>query len=248
MTSAAENDADLLVFPECALTGYCYSSLEESLSVAERIPGPSTDDVAARCRELNVYVILGLLEEAEGRCYNALAFLGPEGLVGKYRKTHLPHLGVDRFVTPGDAHLEVYDTAIGRIGLNICFDVRFPEPARVLALKGAELIALPTNWPAGAESGPDFLVNTRAIENRVNYVAVDRVGEERGFHFIGRSKIVDYRGRTLAEASSDREEIIYGTLDLDPARDKHVVVIPGEYELPLFTGRRPELYATIVER
>jgi predicted amidohydrolase len=248
MTSAAENEVDLLVFPECALTGYCYSSLAESLSVAERIPGPSTDDVAARCRELNVYVIIGLLEEADGRCYNALAFLGPEGLVGKYRKTHLPYLGVDRFVTPGDAPLEVYDTAIGRIGLNICFDVRFPEPARVLALKGAELIALPTNWPVGAESGPDFLVNTRAIENRVNYVAVDRVGEERGFHFIGRSKIVDYRGRTIAEASSDREEIIYGTLDLDTARDKHVVVIPGEYELPLYTGRRPELYTAIVER
>jgi predicted amidohydrolase len=181
MDAAAENGADLLVLPECALTGYCFSSLEESLSVAESIPGPSTDDVAARCRELNVYAVLGLLEEADGRCYNALAFLGPEGLVGKYRKTHLPYLGVDRFVAPGDTPLDVYDTAIGRIGLNICFDVRFPEPARVLALNGADLIALPTNWPEGAESAPDYLVNARAIENRVNYVAANRVGAERGF-------------------------------------------------------------------
>jgi predicted amidohydrolase len=168
--------------------------------------------------------------------------------VGKYRKTHLPHLGVDRFVAPGDAPLDVYDTAIGRIGLNICFDVRFPEPARVLALNGADLIALPTNWPEGAESAPDYLVNARAIENRVTYVAVDREGAERGFRFIGRSKIVDYRGQTLAEASPDREAIIYDTLDLELARDKHVVVTPGEYELPLFTGRRPELYAALVER
>jgi len=243
--AAAGRGARLLVFPECSLTGYCYSSLDEALTVAEPIPGPSTRALSGLCRELGVYVVAGLLEVERGRCYNALAFVGPGGLVGKYRKIHLPRLGVDRFVTPGDRPFRVYRTEVGRVGVNICFDVRFPESARVMALQGAELIALPTNWPVGAEEVPEFVVNTRAYENRVNYVAVNRVGEERGFHFIGRSKIVDYAGKTLAEASASGEETIYAQVDLAGAREKHVVIIPDKFEMDLFEGRRPEFYGPL---
>ncbi|MCD6529182.1 carbon-nitrogen hydrolase family protein [Candidatus Bathyarchaeota archaeon] len=245
--TAARQGAKLLVFPECALTGYCFSSLDEGLSVAEAIPGPSTEAIASVCKELEVYVVMGLLEKSGNKCYNALAFVGPEGLIGSYRKIHLPYLGIDRFATPGNQPFRVYDTPVGRVGLNICFDVRFPESARVMALQGAEIIALPTNWPKGAESAPRFIVHTRAYENRVNYIAVDRVGMERGFRFIGQSKIVDYNGRTLAEADVSREEIIYADLDLKATREKRVVIIPGEFELPLFEGRRPEFYGLICE-
>jgi len=95
---------------------------------------------------------------------------------------------------------------------------------------------------------PEFVVNTRAYENRVNCVAVNRVGIERGFRFIGRSKIVDTSGRTLAEGGSEREEVLYAILDIGSARVKHVVIRPKEFELPLWAERRPEMYGAITRR
>ncbi len=240
--------AKLIVFPECALTGYCFTSRDEALVMAEPIPGWSIRTISALCKELEVYTVIGLLEKARNRLYNAIAFVGPAGLVGKYRKIHLPYLGVDRFADHGDKPFRVYETPVGNVGLNICFDLRFPESSRIMALNGAEIVALPTNWPEGAENSPKFYVNTRASENRVNYVAVNRVGSERGFNFIGQSKIVDPNGLTLVEARSDKEEIVYADLDLGAAREKRVVIRPGEYELPLWDERRPELYGVIARR
>lgn len=245
--TAAENGAKLLIFPECSLTGYCFSSLDEAFPIAESIPGPCTEAIVRLCKELDVYSVVGLLEKDGKKIYNALVFAGPRGLVGKYRKIHLPYLGIDRFVTHGDQHFPVFETRVGRVGVNICFDVRFPESARVMALQGAEIIALPTNWPVGAEGVPQYVINTRAYENRVNYIAVNRVGTERGFRFIGQSKIVDYAGRTISEADALTEEIIYADLDLKRTRNKRVVIVQGEFELPLFEERRPEFYNKITE-
>jgi len=244
---ASGEGAELLVFPECSLTGYCFSSLKEALKVAEPIPGPSTKAVASLCRELGVYTVIGLIERDDDKCFNSIALLGPEGFVGKYRKLHLPYLGLDRFASHGDLPLKIFDTEVGKIGMNICFDSRLPETARVLALLGAEIIVLPTNWPEGAEMVPKYVVNTRACENRVHYVAVDRVGLERGFKFIGQSKIIDCSGTTLAEASASKEEIIYAKLSLEESRKKNVVIKKNEFELPLFKERRPELYGLIAK-
>ena len=245
-TAAQEGDADLVVFPECALTGYCFIDLDEARYEAESIPGPSTELIERTCREMEIHAVVGLLEQEGERVYNAVAFIAPSGQVEHYRKIHLPYLGVDRFLTPGDRPFRVYDSAVGRIGTNICYDANFPESARVMALQGAEAILLPTNWPEGAECTPEFVINTRAHENRVNYVAVNRVGTERGFTFIGKSKIVDYTGRTLVEGSADREEILYADLDLAGAREKHVVLIPKEYEIDRIHDRRKEFYGMLV--
>jgi len=242
---AVENDAGLIIFPECALTGYCYRSLEEAKMVAESVSGPSIQRVGELCRELDAYVIIGFLEIGERKIYNSQAFLGPEGLIGRYRKIHLPYLGVDRFITPGDEPFKVYDTEIGKIGMNICYDSSFPESSRVLALKGAELIVLSTNWPSGVEYYPRYVVHTRAIENRVNYAAINRVGVERGIRFCGLSKIVDCSGNTLAEAGESEEEIIYAWVDLSKAREKTVIKIPGEWETDRIKDRRPEFYTEI---
>ncbi len=247
LETAAKKKAEIIVFPECALTGYCFSSLEESFSVAEPVFGPSSRAIAALCRELNVYTIIGLIEKDGEKYYNTVVLIGPKGLIGKYRKLHLPFLGIDRFVDPGDQPLKVFETGVGRIGMNICFDIRMPESARVLTLLGAESIMLPTNWPKGADLVPKYVINARAYENRVNVIAVNRVGKERGFEFIGQSKIVDYSGKTLVEANSLEEEIIFATIDLDGARKKHIVLIPGEFELPLFKRRRPEFYGLLVK-
>lgn len=245
--AAAHAGADLVVFPECALTGYCFADLHEALQMAEPIPGPSTELIERTCQEADVHAVVGLLESEGDRVYNALAFICPSGRVEHYRKIHLPYLGVDRFVTPGNRPFKVYDSAVGRVGVNICYDANFPESARVMALQGAELILLPTNWPKGSERTPEFVINTRAHENRVNYVAVNRVGRERGFTFIGRSKIVDYTGQTLAEGTATREEMLYADLDLAGAREKHVVVIPKEFEVDRLRDRRTEFYRLIVE-
>jgi predicted amidohydrolase len=247
LETAAKKSAEIIVFPECALTGYCFSSLEESFSVAEPVFGPSSRAIAALCRELNVYTIIGLIEKDGEKYYNTVVLIGPKGLIGKYRKLHLPFLGIDRFVDPGDQPLKVFETGVGRIGMNICFDIRMPESARVLTLLGAESIMLPTNWPKGADLVPKYVINARAYENRVNVIAVNRVGKERGFEFIGQSKIVDYSGKTLVEANSLEEEIIFATIDLDGARKKHIVLVPGEFELPLFKRRRPEFYGLLVK-
>ncbi|MFC1939649.1 carbon-nitrogen hydrolase family protein [Chloroflexota bacterium] len=241
----AREGARLIVFPECMLTGYIFTSLDEAIPVAEPIPGPSTEEVLAACRELNVYVTIGLLEKDGSKCYNAAALLGPGGLVGKYRKAHLPYVGIDRFVNHGDIPFTVHDTEVGRIGMGICYDGAIPEHGRVLALQGADIVVLPTAWPEGAEVFPKFYIPTRTMENHVFYVAVNRVGEERGVRFFGRSKIAYWGGRFLADGKPYEEDILYAEIEPTTARDKRVVIVPGENELDLMLDRRPEFYGIL---
>lgn len=245
---AADNQANLIVFPECSLTGYMFSSRKEALPFAETVPGPSTKRLVSLCRELKVYVVFGLLEKENDRLFNVAVLVGPGGLIADYRKNHLPFLGVDRFVDRGDKPFQVHQTPIGNIGLFICYDILFPESSRVMTLLGADILALPTNFPqVRAETLSTYLVSARAIENRVHVVSSDRVGTERGYSFAGLSKIVDASGNILSLASPDKEEIIYGEVDLESARQKHLNVIPGEYEVDYIADRRPELYGVITK-
>ena len=247
MRTTAKEGAQLIIFPECALSGYCFASLAEAIPVAEPVPGPSSDKIASLCRELNAYVIVGLLEKDKNRYYNAAAFIGPQGLVGKYRKIHLPHLGIDRFVTAGDLPFTVYETGLGRIGMAICYDANFPESCRTLALQGADLIALPTNWPQGAESVPEVVIPTRALENHVFCIAANRVGKERGFSFFGRSKICHWVGITLEEGKMGEEDILYADIELADAREKRLVLEPGEFEVDFISHRRPDFYGRLAQ-
>jgi len=245
---AAEKQANLVVFPECSLSGYMFRSRAEARPFAETIPGPSTERLVPLCGELNVYVILGLLEKDKDKLFNAAAFIGPGDIIGKYRKNHLPFLGVDRFVDRGDKSFEVYQTPIGNIGMEICYDIMFPEGSRIMALLGADILAVSTNFPRNrARDVIKHVIPARAIENSVYVVAADRVGKERGTTFAGRSKIVDASGKTLSIASTDKEEVTYGEVDLELSRQKHLVTIPGEYEVDRFKDRRPELYGKITE-
>jgi predicted amidohydrolase len=244
LAQAANEGARLVVFPEAALTGYCFDSLNEAWPHGEPIPGPSTERITEACRRLGIFCIYGLLEADGDRLFNACALVGPEGLVGSYRKIHLPFLGVDRFTTPGDRPFAVHEAAGMRIGMHICYDGGFPEPARVMTLQGADLIVLPTNWPPGAECMAGCAVNTRAMENNVYYAACDRVGDERGFHFIGLSKICDPRGGVLAEAG-EREQILYADIDVAAARQKKIIRVPKLHEIDRIRDRRPEFYDEI---
>jgi predicted amidohydrolase len=243
----AAQGAKLIVFPECALSGYVFEDLDEARMASERVPGPSTDAIVATCKELGVYAIVGMLEDAGEAIYNSAVLCGPEGLVGVYRKTHLPFLGVDKLTALGPDLYRVYETGVGQIGMLICYDLRFPEPARCLALEDADIIAVPTNWPQGADTAPDFIAPTRAAENRVFVVAVNRVGAERGATFIGKSQIVDPAGKRLAIAETTGETIISATFDPTLSRQKRLIIIPGVFEMDMVGDRRPELYHRIVE-
>jgi predicted amidohydrolase len=245
MQQAASAGAQLLVLPECALSGYMFADAAEALPFAEQIPGPATDALAGECRRLAQYVVCGLLERDGDELRNSAVLVGPDGLLGTYRKTHLPFLGVDRFVVPGD-ELAVFDTPIGRIGIEICYDLRFPEVTRALTLRGVEIVAHPTNFPIAARSQTEVITVARALENRIYLLSANRVGKERDGEFCGRSQIVDPYGVRLAEAAETGEALLVAEVDLTKARDKDYV-IPGEYELYLLGDRRPELYRALVE-
>ena len=247
LNEASSNDAMLTVFPECAVTGYCFNSLEEAREFAQPIPGPATTEMVAACREHNAYAVFGLLELDAERVYNACVLVGPEGLIGSYRKLHLPFLGVDRFTTPGDRPLTVHDAGGLRIGMHICYDLVFPEAARSMALDGADVLVLPTNWPTGAECTADCVVSARALENKVYFLAVNRAGNERGYQFIGRSKIADPSGELLAVADDAEPVVLYADVDVQRARQKKVIRIPGQFELDRFADRRPQFYGRLVD-
>jgi predicted amidohydrolase len=242
---AAAREARLVVFPEIALSGYAVTP-EEADTLAQPVPGPATQAVAQACAEDDVHVVLGMLErDADGTLFNTAVLLGPSGMLARYRKTHLPLLGVDRYLAAGDDFIPPVVTPAGRLGLLICYDLRFPEPCRVLALLGAQVIALSTAWPAAATLYPEFIARSRAAENRVYLLAANRCGEERGTRYLGRSVIAAPDGEILAEGTPDREETLFA--EIDPANSdlKRLVFAAGEYELDLWGDRRPELYAPI---
>lgn len=246
IAAAQAQAADIVVLPECAVTGYVYESLDEALRVADCIPGAVSERVANATARHGVYAVVGMLERVGSRAHNVALLAGPSGIEGVYRKTHTLCLGVDRFTTPGDTPFVVHHLPIGRVGILICYDLRFPEPARLLALGGAQMILLPTNWPATSAIQPDVFTRARAAENRVFVLAADRVGEERGVSFLGRSQVIAPDGAVLAEASRHEEEML--VLDIDPghADEKNVVVRSAEHEMDLFADRRPELYGPLV--
>ena len=222
---AAAQGAAAVVLPELANSGYVFSSREEAFSLAEAVPdGESTMAWAQVAQRLNVYVIAGLVERVADKLYNTAVVIGPKGHIGTYRKVHLwgdEHL----FFEPGDLGLPVFHTEIGRLAVLICYDGWFPETYRVLALKGADVVCMPTNWvpmpgqPADAMAMANTLVMANAHSNGLSVVCADRIGTERGQPFIGRSLIVGSGGWPLAgPASADREEILYARIDLRHSR------------------------------
>ena len=244
---AAGRGARLVVFPECVLSGYGFESREHARRAAQPLPGPATDAVARECARLGVWAVFGLLEAApDGKLYNACALVGPGGFVAGYRKLHLPCLGADRFTDPGDRPFAVHDLGGLKIGMSICFDGSFPESARILTLLGADLVVLPTNWATGARKMAELVSAARAWENHIYYLAVNRVGEESGFRYIGLSSAADYLGNVLHFAREDADEIFLIEIDPLAARQKRVVVCSGTYEIDRVNWRRPEMYGPLV--
>ncbi len=209
-----------------------------------RRSGPTSQALELACRRLGVYAVVGLLEADAGRIYNSALLVGPDGLLARYRKTHLPCLGVDRFVDAGQA-LDVHDTPIGRLGLLICYDLRFPEAARVLALHGADVIVHPTNWHWTSDDFPDFINPARARESRVYVLSADRWGHEGELVTWVAARSWISPARCWPKRQREGDAILHAQLDLARARQKHLVLEPGVFESDVFADRRPDLYGRL---
>lgn len=223
MAELAGAGVQLAVFPELATTGYMFTDADECRAVAEEIPdGPTTARLLAACAEYNMHIVFGMAERDGDRLYNSSALLGPDGYIGTYRKLHLWNRE-NLVFTPGDLGLPVYETPLGAIGILICYDIWFPEAARTLALAGAQLLCVPTNWvplTAGNDAEGRAMANVLCTANShcngLPIVAADRCGTERGQEFLGRSVITNTSGWYAAgPAPALTEEIIVADIDLD---------------------------------
>jgi predicted amidohydrolase len=247
VTEAAGSGARFIVLPEAAVTGYGFGSLAEALPVARHAESSADEMLAGLAQTHRATIVCGTLEPMGDEVFNVALVLTADGRRYRYRKMHLPFLGIDRFATPGPDAPAVIEVDGLRFGVLICYDLRFPEAARICALEGADLIALPTNWPVGVQFHPDLFAPARAAENHCYLLAADRVGTERGTTFMGRSVLFDPDGQRLAVASDTEEEIIYGDVSPEAARATHVRRRPGEHEWDTIADRRPGLYERLLQ-
>jgi predicted amidohydrolase len=233
---------DLLVCPELSLTGYLYLDREELVALAEPVPGgPNVARLSEVSRETGRSLVLGLAERDGDRVYNSAVLLTPDGGATCYRKAHLFDAETLVFDRAGRSP-RVAPAAGARVGLMICFDWRFPEAARLLALEGADLIAHPSNLVH--PYCQDAMI-TRSLENRVYSVTASRTGEETvggtTLRFAGRSQIVSPSGERLAVADPTEECVRSAEIEPARARDKRVTE-----RNDLFRDRRTDLYGPLL--
>ncbi len=235
--TAAQSGARLIVLPEMATTGCCWHNRDEIRPHVEPIPGPTTEAFGELARRYNCYIVIGMPEVALGTgfFYNSAALIGPTGVVGVYRKTH--SFAADlKWAKDGDLSLPVWDTPLGRIGVMICMDAGYFEPARLLALRGADVLCFPTNWLGEQSPGPAW--STRAWENGCYLIAANRYGVECGFQLSGGSCVLNPDG-TIQAMQDTGDGIVYGDVALAGARRTSFAGTGGS---PKLSARRPELY------
>ena len=244
ITQAKAKCANLIIFPELALTGYVCKDLVYEL--AEPVPsGPSIHQIAKTAKRQNVHVIFGMIESsarAAGVLHNTAVLVGPKGFIGKYQKMHLPTHSVfeeKRYFRPG-YQTPVLETDIGRIGLIICYDIFFPEITRVMRLRGAQLIVCISASPSVRRGFFEILTTARAMENTVFVIYTNLVGIEDGLQFWGGSRIIAPNGNIMAQAKYDEEDMITAKINYFDMKQVEAFV-------PTLRDLRPELFNTLKE-
>ena len=249
--AAAADGAEFVILPELMVSGYGVDP-EGLAASAEALDGPTLAAWHEAAARLGIHIVGGFCERAGGDLYNAVMMVGPGGLAGHYRKLHLFDAEKSVF-TAGDLGLPVYDLPFGRVGLCVCYDLRFVEVVRALALKGADLIAVPTAWVGGFDADPfdamGYIGQARGAMVQANLSQVflccaSQPGAAAGIRFLGSSLIVDPYGAVLAgPLGQDAEEIAIAEIDLSAARAARVrspLIRPRE-------DRRTDVYRIAVD-
>jgi predicted amidohydrolase len=244
LREAIDAGAQVVVLPELVTSGYVFASKEEAAGVAVTPEHELFGEWAAEAARGSAVVVGGFCERGDdGRLYNSAALVDGSGVVAVYRKTHL--WDREKLVfTPGVDAPVVVDTALGRIGVVVCYDLEFPELTRGLGLAGAELLAVPTNWPLvprpEGERAPEVVIGmATARVNRMAIACCDRAGVERGQEWNSGTSIIDADGWVVAERSD--AGMILADVDLAATRSKRLTDLAD-----LHADRRPELYGEIV--
>ena len=246
--AAARDGAKVVVLPELCNSGYAFADADEARRLAEPIDGATVTGWAELARSLDLVLVGGFCEiDPSGVVRNSAVLVDGDGVRATYRKAHLWNREGLVFEAGSDPP-PVVDTAVGRIGVMVCYDLEFPEWVRLAALEEAELICAPVNWPAvprpaGERPGEVVRVQAAAASNRVFIAACDRVGPERGVDWIGGSLIVDVDGFPVAgPATSEQAVTLLARCRLESARDKRL----NEHN-DVLADRRPELYGGLVD-
>ncbi len=229
---ASSLGSTIIVLPELWATGYC-SELFRSISIEDTTR--LIDELRGLSKDYNIYIVGSVPEKTEDGLYNTGHIIGPENS-WFYRKAHLIRLlGEHEYFKPGSEGVLVANTRIGRLGIAICYDIRFPEYIRLYALRNAEILLVPAEWPLERIEHWRLLLRARAIENQFYVLASNTIGDHKGVVYGGHSAIVDPWGEVVLEAGSRNEALLVSILDLDRVssiRDK----------LPLLSDRRRDLY------
>ena len=226
-------DCHLAVLPEMWSTGYDYKRLDELSAETPRICG-ILGEISA---ELGMVIVGSLPDKKDGTIYNTAFVIDGGEIVGSYSKLHLfSTMGEDRFLGAGDQTL-VVPTSVGRIGVAICYDLRFPELFRKLALDGAELLCIPAEWPHPRGEHWRTLLRARAIENQMPVVATNCCGVQGKLDFAGMSMVISPWGEILAEAAhqNDTPVAVVNFKEMEDYR----------FRINCFRDRRPEIYGTL---
>lgn len=234
-------NADLIVIPELAFSGYYFRDREEVKSLAEDPRhSPTFESLISLCRERDFYLVAGFAEKARDKYFNSACLIGREGIIHIYRKLHLFNEEKNWF-DPGDIPLQLQEVRGAKLGILVCFDWIFPEVTRILAIQGADIICHPSNLVLGY---CQQTMLSRCIENGIFAITTNRYGEDRRPHgilkFTGKSQIVAPKGVLLQRAPSQREMLFITEIDPDLARDKNITALNQ-----IITDRRPEFYSII---
>ena len=236
-------DAELIVLPELFNTGYLFVSRDEALAMAEEIPtGKTIKALSLIARKKKIHIVAGIAESAGENLYNSAVLISPKGYMATYRKIHLFN-EEKLWFRPGNESFAVYDIGQCKVGIMICFDWFFPESARILSLKGADIICHPSNLvlPYCQEA-----MVTRCLENNVYAITANRAGHEersgKSLYYTGKSQITSPDARILHRADGQKDEIGIVEINVQMARNKKI----NNYN-DIFVDRRVEYYQDLVK-
>ena len=243
LDKAAEQGAELAVFAELAFTRFFpqYEAQGDVIHLAETVPGPTTELFMAKAEEHHMVIVINLFELADGKAYDSSPVIDADGsLLGTTRMIHITNYECfyeKGYYAEGDHGAPVYDTAVGKIGVAICYDRHYPEYMRALAVKGADLVVVPQagtvgEWPDGLYEAE---LQVASFQNGYICALANRVGKEDQMEFSGESFISNPAGKVIAQSPAGVDDILVADLDLTEVKRSHARTL-------FFRDRRPEIY------